>query len=102
MNFPSHSAREKNEQVKLIVAGVFLCGLVIDLHTLNLMLIALNADIFFGIGGIIGRSCRFHRAMFGLFGDTRGNVTTGSAVGMNCVEKADALLCSRSDDTGEL
>src|SRR6185312_14432031 len=94
--------REKNEKVKFIVAGVFLCRLVINLRTLNLVLIALNADIFFWIGGIIVRSCSFHRAMFGLFGDTEGNVTTGSAIRMNCVEKPDSLLCSRSDDTSEL
>jgi hypothetical protein len=42
MNFPGRPAREENEQVKLIVADVFLCRLVIDLDTLNLVLIALR------------------------------------------------------------
>ena len=70
MKFPSKSPGEENEQVKLIVAGVFLCRLVIDQRALNLVLIALRADIFFCITGVIGRSYSFHRAMFGLFGDT--------------------------------
>jgi len=82
MMFPSESVGEDNEQVKLIVAGVFLCRLVIDQRALNLVLIALRADIFFWKIGVIGRSYSFHRAMFGLFGDTDGNVTNGRAIGV--------------------
>ena len=47
MIFPSESAGVDNEQVKFIVAGVFLCRLVIDQRALNLVLIALGADVFF-------------------------------------------------------
>jgi hypothetical protein len=83
MNFPGRPAREENEQVKLIVADVFLCRLVIDLDTLNLVLIALRADIFFWILDVIGRSYSFHRAMFGLFGDTDVDITSGRAIGID-------------------
>jgi hypothetical protein len=51
--------------------------------------------------GVMVRSYSFHRAMFGLFGDTDGNITTGSAIGVECSEEADSVLCSRSDETGE-
>src|SRR5260370_39050014 len=101
MTFPSEPAREEDEQVKLIVAGVFLCRLVIDLRALNLVLIALNADIFFWIMDVIGHSYSFHRAMFGLFGDTDVDITSGRAIGVEINVEADSVLCSRSDDTGE-
>ena len=78
MMFPGVSAGEKNEQIKLIVAGVFLCRLVIDQRALNFVLIALGADIFFWIMGVIGPSYSFQRAMFGLFGDTDSDITSGS------------------------
>ena len=70
MVFPGQPIRVENKQVKFILAAVFLCRLVIDQHALNLVLIALRADIFFWIMGVIGHSYSFHRAMFGLFGDT--------------------------------
>jgi hypothetical protein len=101
MKFPGQSAGVENEQVKLIVAGVFLCRLVIDQRALNLVLIALRADIFFWIMGVMGRSYSFHRAMFGLFGDTNVDVTAGSAIGVECSEEADSVLCSRSEEPGE-
>jgi hypothetical protein len=101
MKFPGESAGEENEQVKLIVAGVFLCRLVIDERALNLVLIALRADIFFWIMDVIGLSYGFHRAMFGLFGDTDVDITTGGAIGVECSVEADSQLCSRSDVTGE-
>jgi len=47
MKFSGESAGIEDEEVKLIVAGVFLCRLVIDLRALNFVLIALRADIFF-------------------------------------------------------
>jgi hypothetical protein len=43
MMFPGESAGEENEQVKLIVAAVFLCRFVIDERALNLVLIALSS-----------------------------------------------------------
>jgi hypothetical protein len=101
MMFPGVSAGEKNEQIKLIVAGVFLRRLIIDQRTLNLVLIAIGADIFFWKMGVIGPSYSFHRAMFGLFGDTDGDITSGSAIGVECSVEVDSLLCSRRDDTGE-
>src|SRR6516162_7254396 len=102
MGFPSGSGGKENKQIECIVADIFLCRLVTDLHSTNLVFIALRADIFFWIVGVIGRSYSLARAMFGLFGDTESNVTTGSAIRMKCVEKADPRLCSRSDDTGPL
>ena len=47
MKFPSESGGVENEQVKFIVADVFLCRLVIDQRALNLVLITLRAGIFF-------------------------------------------------------
>jgi hypothetical protein len=40
--------------------------------------------------------------VFRLFGDANINSTAGGAIGVVCVEKADALVCSRKNDTGEL
>jgi hypothetical protein len=80
MMFPSEPIGEDNEQVKLIVAGVFLSRLVIDQRALNLVLIALRADIFFWKIGLIGRSYSFHCAMFWLFGDTDVDITSGGAI----------------------
>jgi len=48
MKLPSESGGVENEQVKLIVAGVFLCRLVIDQRALNLVLIALERIFSFG------------------------------------------------------
>ena len=101
MMFPSESGGVENEQVKLIVAGVFLCRLVIDQRALNLVLIALRADIFFRKMDVTGRSYSFHRAMFGLFGDTDVDITNGRAIGVDWSVEAHSLLCSRSDETGE-
>jgi hypothetical protein len=44
------------------------------------MVIALGADVSFWIGGEIGRSYSFHRAMFGLFGDTDIDIAAGGAI----------------------
>ena len=101
MNFPGEPAGVEDEQVKLIVAGVFLCRLVIDQHALNLVLIALRADIFFWIMGVLSRTYSVHRAVFRLFGDTDVDITSGSAIGVDCSVEVEPLLCSRSDDTGE-
>src|SRR5262249_40220032 len=100
MNFPGDSPGVDDEQVKLIAAGVFLCRLVIDQRALNPVLIALRADIFVWPMGVIGPSYSFHRAVFGLFGDTDGDITSGSAIGVDCSVEVEPLLCSRSDDTG--
>jgi hypothetical protein len=40
--------------------------------------------------------------MFRLLGDTDIDSATGGAVWVQGVEKADSLVCSRSNDTGEL
>jgi hypothetical protein len=102
MNFPSGSGGEEDEQVKFIVADVFLRRLIIDLHSTNLMVIALRADVFFWVVGEIGCSCNLGVAVFRLFGDTDINIAGGGAIGVERVEKADPLACSRSNDTGEL
>jgi hypothetical protein len=102
MNFSAKSAGEEDEQVECIVADVFLRRLVINLHPTNLMTIAPGADVFFWEVGEIGCSCSLDRAVFWLFGDTDINITTGGAVRVDCVEKADPLVCSRSDDAGKL
>src|SRR5262245_22009632 len=102
MNFPGGSGGEENEQVKLIVAGVFLRRLIIDLHSTNPMVIALGADVFFWVVGETGCSCNLGAAVFRLFGDTDINIAAGRAIGVERVEKADPLVCSRSNDTGEL
>jgi hypothetical protein len=102
MNFPSDTAGEKDEQFEFIAADVFLRRFIIDLHSANPVFIALGADVFFWIAGEIGCSCSLDRAVFRLFGDTDINIAAGGAIRMNCVEKADSLLCSRSNDTGKL
>lgn len=48
---PSECGGEENEQVECIVTDVFLRRLIIDLHCLNLVLIALGADVFFWVIG---------------------------------------------------
>ena len=82
MKFPGEPIRVENKQIKFILAAVFLCRLVIDQRALNLVLIALNADIFFMIISVIGRNYSFHCAMFGLFGDTDVDVANGRAIGL--------------------
>jgi hypothetical protein len=66
MNFLAKSAGIEDEQVKLILAGVFLCRLVINLHPTNLVLIAPSADVFFWEAGEIGCGCSPDRAVFRL------------------------------------
>ena len=61
--------------------------------------IALSADTFFWIVNEIGPTDTFHRAMFGLFGDTDVDIAASSAVGIERNVEADLLLCSRSNDT---
>src|SRR3989442_1050575 len=99
MNFLAKSAGEEDEQVECIVADISLRRLVINLHPTNLVTIAPGADVFFWE---IGCSCSLDRAVFWLFGDTDINISTGGAVRVDCVEKADLLVCSRGDDAGNL
>jgi len=63
------------------------------------MLIAFVADIFFFEVGKKCCCCNFGRAVFWLFGNTDIDITASGAIGVECVEKADPLLCSRSNDT---
>src|SRR6266487_628555 len=101
MNFPSGSVRVEYEQVKLIVAGVFLSRLVIDQRAFNSMLIALGANIFLWIMDVLSRNYSIHRAMFGLFGDTDLDITADSAVGVKRSVEVESLLSSGSDDTSD-
>jgi hypothetical protein len=101
MNFPCESGGEKDEQFYFIAADVFLRRLVINLHPPNLMVIALGADILFWIVGEIHRSYSLGAAVFRLLGDTDTNIAAGRAIGVERVVKADPLVCSRSNDTGE-
>jgi hypothetical protein len=80
---------------------VFLCRLIIDLHSLNLVLIALVADAFFWVAGEIGCSCNLDRAVFWLFGGTDIDNATSGTVRVDCVEEADALVCFGGNDTSE-
>ena len=101
MNFPSKSGGEEDEQLYFIVADVFLRRLIIDLHSTNLVVIALGADVFFWVGGEIDCSCSLSVTVFRLFGDTNTDIAAGGAIGVECVVKADPLVCSRTNDTGE-
>jgi len=101
MKFPGEPIRVENKQIKFILAAVFLCRLVIDQRALNLVLIALNADIFFMIISVIGRNYSFHCAMFGLFGDADVDVTNGRAIGVEVSVEADPLLSPGSNEAGE-
>jgi hypothetical protein len=66
------------------------------------MVIALGADIFFWVVGEIGCSCSLGASVFRLFGDTDSNIAAGGAIGVESGEKADPLVCFRSNDTSEL
>src|SRR5215475_10173345 len=72
-----------------------------DQRALNFVLIALRADIFFRKMGVIGRSYSFHRAMFGLFGDTDSDITSGRAIGVEVNVEADSMFWPRSHNTVE-
>src|SRR5262249_7899086 len=101
MMFPGQPIRVENKQIKFIFAVVFLRRLVIDQHALNLVLIALRADIFFWKMDVIGRSCSFHRAMFGLLGDTDVNITNGRAIRVKVSVETHPLLRPGSNETAE-
>ena len=64
------------------------------------MPIASVADIFSFELGEVGYSRNLDRAVFWLFGNTDIDITASGAIGVDCVEKADLLVCSRSNDTG--
>jgi hypothetical protein len=49
--------------------------------------------------GVIGHSYSFHRAVFRLFGDTDVEITSGSAIGVDCSVEVNSLFWPRSDDT---
>ena len=98
MNFPTKPGGPKDKQFEFIAADVFLRRLIIDLHSTNLMVIALEADMFFWVAGEIACSCGFDTAMFRLFGDTDIGVAEGSAIGIGPGEKAEPHVCSRTDD----
>jgi hypothetical protein len=72
------------------------------LHAANLVLVAPSPDVFFWVVGVIGSGYSLGAAVFRLFGDTDINSAAGGAIGIVCVEKPDALVCSRKNDTGEL
>src|SRR5262249_1156867 len=51
----------------------------------------------------VGKTCScfgFGRAVFWLFGNTDIDISASGAIGVDCVEKADPLDYSRSNDTG--
>src|SRR5262249_4295021 len=73
---------------------------VIELLATNLVLIASVADIFSVEVGKTCCCCGFGRAVFWLFGNTDIDISASGAIGVDCVEKADPLLYSRSNDTG--
>src|SRR5215469_11138990 len=63
-------------------------------------LIASIADIFSFEVGEVGCSRGLDCAVFWLFGNTDIDIAVSGAIGVNCVEKTDPLVCSRSNDTG--
>jgi hypothetical protein len=93
---PSECGGEENEQVECIVTDVFLRRLIIDLHSLNLVLIALRADAFFWVIGEIGCSCNLDRAVFWLFGDTDIDIAAGGAAMMFALPSAQPTTNSAS------
>jgi len=66
----------------------------------NLAPIASVADIFSFEVGEVGCSRGLDCAVFWLFGNTDIDITARGAIGVDCVEKADPLVGSRSNDTG--
>src|SRR5262249_6527657 len=99
MNLLGKSSRKENEEFECIAADVFLGLLVIKLLGTNRVLIASVADIFsFEVGKTCCR-CGFGRAVFWLFGNTDIDISASRAIGVDCVEKADPLFYSRSNDT---
>jgi hypothetical protein len=66
----------------------------------NLLLIASVADIFSFEVGEVGCSRGFDGAVFWLFGNTDIDIAVSGAIGVDRVEKADPLVCSRGNDTG--
>ena len=75
---------------------------IIDLNSLNLVLIALEANVFFWVAGETGCSRSLGAAVFRLFGDTDINIAAGRAIRVETGEKADPDICFRSNDTGVL
>ena len=63
------------------------------------MLIAPVADVSPFEVGEIGCSRGLDCAMFRLLGNTDIDIA-GGAIGVDCVEKVNPLVCSRSNDTG--
>ena len=64
------------------------------------MLIAPVADVLPSEVGEVGCSHSLDCAMFRLLGNTDIDIA-GGAIGVDCVEKLNPLVCSRSNDTGE-
>src|SRR5262249_14726161 len=102
MNFPSASAGEKDEQVKLIVAGVFLRRFISDLPSANLLFIALVAVAFFWVVGEIGCRWSLDAAVFRLFGNADLRITASGAIRVEGIEKSNPDFFSRTDNAGVL
>jgi hypothetical protein len=66
------------------------------------MVIALGTAVFFWIAGEIDCSCSLGAAVFWFFGNTDIDIAAGGAIGVKSGEKSNPLVCSRSNDTGEL
>jgi hypothetical protein len=68
--------------------------------TAQRVLIAFEADRFFWVIG----NCRRYldRAVFRFFGHADIDIAARAAIGIDCVEKADPLVCFRGTDTSEL
>jgi len=47
MKFRGETAGVEDKQVECIITNVFFCRFVIDLHSFDLVLITLEADVFF-------------------------------------------------------
>src|SRR4029453_10864489 len=84
-----------------ILADVFL-RLIIYEHSLNLVLIALVTVAFFGEDRKMGCRPYLDFTVFRLFGDADIDIAAGGAIGVECGEKFNSLVCSRGNSPSEL
>src|SRR5215813_10271875 len=73
-------------------------GLLID--TVVCLTLAKWETVSGRFGGYLSCSRGLNCAVFWLFGNTDIDIAVSGAIGVNCVEKTDPLVCSRSNDTG--
>jgi len=83
MNFPSKSSGEESEQIQCVVADIFLRRLIIHLHSLNFVLVAFVADVFFWVARKRDCGRNVNGPVFRLFCYANIGVALGSAAASN-------------------